>query len=273
MPTSIRSTSCRLLLAASLASLSVTALAGQAQQPRDPCRDSGRSDRPTHCEVREQVIAAPGGPLVVDATPNGGISVHGWTRQDVQLQSKVVASAPTEQAAKALAAQVRILTDGGRIRAEGPKTSDDGGWSVSFDVMVPSQASLDLHATNGGISITEVQGRLALRTTNGGISLTRVNGDVHGTTTNGGVHVVLDGAGWFGEGLEAETLNGGVHVELPDGYSAHLDAGTQNGGIQIGIPVTVQGQIGRTLETDLGRGGPTLRLRTTNGGLSINRRQ
>ena len=55
--------------------------------------------------------------------------------------------------------------------------------------------------------------------------------------------------------------------------SAHLDAGTQNGGIQIGIPVTVQGQIGRTLETDLGRGGPTLRLRTTNGGLSINRRQ
>ncbi len=124
-----------------------------------------------------------------------------------------------------------------------------------------------------GFSITEVQGRLALRTTNGGISLTRVNGDVHGTTTNGGVHVVLDGAGWFGEGLEAETLNGGVHVELPDGYSAHLDAGTQNGGIQIGIPVTVQGQIGRTLETDLGRGGPTLRLRTTNGGLSINRRQ
>ncbi len=273
MPASIRPTFSRLLLAASLATLSVTALAGQAQQPRDPCRDSGRSDRPTHCEVREQVIPAPGGPLVADATPNGGISVHGWNRQDVQLQSKVVASAPTEQAAKALAAQVRILTDGGRIRAEGPKTSDDGGWSVSFDLMVPSQASLDLRATNGGISITEVQGRLALRTTNGGISLTRVNGDVHGTTTNGGVHIVLDGAGWFGEGLEAETLNGGVHVELPDGYSAHLVAGTQNGGIQIGFPVTVQGQIDRTLDTDLGRGGPTLRLRTTNGGLTINRRQ
>jgi hypothetical protein len=265
-----RLSSLRLLVAAAALAVSAPALAQQPQP--DPCREDGRSDRPGHCEVREQVLPAPGGTLTVDAAPNGGIKVEGAQRSDVRLRARVVAHADSVQEAKALASQVRVLTDGGRIRAEGPRAPDGSGWSVNFELVVPAQTALDLHSTNGGIGLTGLQGHVVFNTTNGGISLTDVNGDVRGSTTNGGVHVVLAGDGWHGEGLDVETHNGGVRLEVPDGYSAHLDAGTQNGGVRVGFPVTVQGHVGRTVETDLGRGGAHLHVRTVNGGVTVDRR-
>jgi hypothetical protein len=197
--------------------------------------------------------------------------VHGWDRAEIQVKAKVVARAETDQQASALAGQITLLVDGGRIRAEGPKAQDGSGWSVSFDVMVPSHSGLDLRTTNGGVSVADVEGRITFRTTNGGIDLTNVNGDVRGSTTNGGVSMRLQGAGWIGAGLDVETLNGGVRLRVPDGYSAHLEASTRNGGVQVAFPVTVQGNVGRTLSTNLGQGGAPIHLRTTNGGVSVGR--
>ena len=56
---------------------------------------------------------------------------------------------------------------------------------------------------------------------------------------------------------------------MSSGYSAHLETGTVNGGVDIDFPVTVQGKIGRRITTDLGKGGATIRLITTNGGVDI----
>jgi hypothetical protein len=61
-------------------------------------------------------------------------------------------------------------------------------------------------------------------------------------------------------------------VTLPDGYSAHLETATVNGGMEIDFPVMVQGRIGRRISADLGKGGPTIRVTTTNGGVTIGRK-
>ena len=53
---------------------------------------------------------------------------------------------------------------------------------------------------------------------------------------------------------------------------AELEAGTTHGGLNIDFPITVQGRIGRHLETTLGSGGPKLRAITTNGGVTIRQR-
>jgi hypothetical protein len=272
MPTP-NAVSSRFLAAAAILTFAFAApcLAGQAPQS-SPCPDRQHSDRPSHCEIREVAVPASGDLLTVDASPNGGIAVHGWSRAEIQLKAKVAANAATEEAARALAAQVKVLTDGGRIRAEGPRNQDGSGWSASFDLMVPFQNALDLRTTNGGVTVADMHARIAFHTTNGGIDLNNVNGDVRGSTTNGGVRVTLQGTGWDGEGLDVETRNGGVHMRVPDGYSARLEAATQNGGLQIDFPVTVQGTVGRSLSTDLGRGGAPIRLRTTNGGVSVGRR-
>jgi hypothetical protein len=45
-----------------------------------------------------------------------------------------------------------------------------------------------------------------------------------------------------------------------------------NGGMDINFPITVQGNIGRRLTTQLGNGGASIRAITTNGGVTIRRR-
>jgi len=246
---------------------------GFAQGKVSPCPDQGGSDRPRHCEVREMMVPLAGNALTVDATPNGGISVRGWDRAEIQLRAKVNAQAETQQEADALAAEVKVLTDGGRIRSEGRHTNrGDGGWSVSFELMVPARHDLTLNTTNGGISIKDVHGQIEFTTTNGGITLANVNGDVRGRTNNGGVQVELSGHSWEGQGLDVQTRNGGIRLAVPDGYSAHLEMGTRNGGFSSKLPLTVQGDIGREVSVNLGSGGAPIKLRTVNGGVSITRR-
>jgi DUF4097 and DUF4098 domain-containing protein YvlB len=184
----------------------------------------------------------------------------------------VTANADTQQAADAIAANVRVLTEGGRIRSEGPAADGRGGWSVSFEVMAPAQHGLTLRTKNGGIAVTGVHADIDMETINGGITLSNVNGEVRGRTNNGGVQIDLSGDAWIGQGLDVQTHNGGVRLSVPDGYSAHLEAGTTNGGVRCDFPVTVQGTVDRNLSADLGRGGVPLKIRTVNGGVSIARK-
>ncbi len=106
---------------------------------------------------------------------------------------------------------------------------------------------------------------------NGGVSLKRLAGDVEGSTMNGGLNIELAGERWDGTKLDAHTTNGGVNLTMPERYSAHLETGTVNGNMNIDMPLTVRGEIGRRLSTDLGSGGPTVRVETTNGGINIKR--
>jgi hypothetical protein len=42
-----------------------------------------------------------------------------------------------------------------------------------------------------------------------------------------------------------------------------------NGNMNVEVPMTVRGEIGKRLSTDLGIGGSTVRVETTNGGINI----
>lgn len=234
-------------------------------------RWSGDRDSERYCEVVESTIQAPGGTLVIDGRANGGVEVFGSTRKDIAIRAKIQVNARSQERAEAIAEEIKIRSEGGRIFAEGPETRRNEWWSVSFEVEVPARMDLDLRARNGGLSVADVTGMLRMETLNGGIHLASVNGDVVAETTNGGLHVDLDGDGWVGKGLDAVTTNGGVHLRVSTGYSAHLETGTVNGGVDIDFPVTVQGKIGRRITTDLGKGGPTVRVITTNGGVDVRR--
>ena len=258
--------------ATALVALMVPAALASAQGKVLPCPNREGSDRPSHCEIRELSVPVFGTALSVDATPNGGISVRGWDRADIQVRARVTANADTQQEADAIAADVRVLTDGGRIRSEGRPSGSRGGWSVSFEVMAPAQHGLTLRTKNGGIAVKGVHADIDMETNNGGIALSDVNGEVRGRTTNGGVQVDLSGDGWLGPGLDVQTHNGGIRLSVPDGYSAHLEAGTSNGGVRCDFPITVQGTVDRNFSLDLGRGGVPLKIRTVNGGVSIVRK-
>ena len=266
------------LLAAMIASLALVPVADGVAQERSPedwlrrCREWGDEDRARHCEVREVTLPKPAGRLTVDGRLNGGISVRGSDRNDVLVRARIQAWGETEAEARRLAAAVRIRTADGRVVAEQDDGGRRSGWSVSYDVYVPRRSDLDLRTHNGGISVESVQGRIDIDGLNGGVSIRDVQGDVRGGTTNGGVMLALNGDRWIGEGVDLETTNGGVTIVVPEGYSARLETGTVNGGLRVDFPVTVQGMVGRRISTTLGSGGPTIRVRTTNGGVTLRRR-
>lgn len=233
-------------------------------------QDRGDRDRDRYCMVQEASFADPG-ELSIDGGLNGGVSVEGWERDQVEVRAKVSAYASSEARAEEIANGVRLSMERGRLSARGPDTGRRESWAVSWEVMVPRDTDLDVETHNGGISVDRVSGRIRFAALNGGVHLTEVGGDVVGKTTNGGLHVELSGRTWQGEGLDVETTNGGVTVQVPDDYSARLETGTVNGGIDIDFPVTIQGRLGRRLTTTLGDGGPTVRAVTTNGGVKIQR--
>jgi DUF4097 and DUF4098 domain-containing protein YvlB len=230
-----------------------------------------RDGRRTHCEMREQTIAA-GGAVSVDGRQNGGVSVKGWDKNEILVRAKVQASAPTEDEARAIANEVRVQTAGAQIRADGPETRGNRWWAVSYEVFVPRRSDLSLKAHNGGIAIRDVAGRIEFDTVNGGVSLRELGGSVKGKTVNGGLSVALTGSRWDGEGLNVQTTNGDVSLAVPENYSARLEASTVNGGMRFDFPVTVQGKIEKDVAVDLGGGGPLVRAVTTNGGISVKRK-
>jgi hypothetical protein len=263
-----------LLVTTTLAAVIAAPALAQQRSPRfgrsadDWCSGSSNQDRAVHCEVREATI--PGvSPLDIDAGRNGGISVRGWDRGDVFVRAKIVAYGDTDADARRVAAAVRVDSAGGRVRADGPETTGDEHWSVSFEVQVPRTASLTLNTHNGGIVIEQFRGMAEFHAQNGGVMLNDVAGDIHGATTNGGLNIDLHGTQWDGAGLNVETRNGGIRLQLPANYSAELETGTTNGRVAIDFPITVQGSVGRHFTTTLGAGGAKLRAITTNGGVTI----
>ena len=267
-----------LVLAATLLASPLLAQGAQLPQSRadrfiSDCDDRwGDRDREPFCEVRDATLRAPASRLIVDGHENGGVRLYGWDRNDVIVRALVQTWAESRAEAQALAKEIRIVTDGDRVRAEGPSYRRRTGWSVTYEVFLPRKTNVDAETHNGGISAEGIEGQLRLDAVNGGISLRDLSGDVRAETTNGGVTALLSGTTWRGAGLELTTTNGGVTLEIPRNFNADLETGTVNGGMNIDFPITVQGTIGRRINTRLGSGGPRIRATTTNGSVRIRSR-
>ena len=261
------------LVATFLALASVGILAQEKAKGSLTCRDNNWYGNRLvgNCEIREQTLAPGGGPISIDGRQNGGVAVKGWDNGQILIRAQIQTGAPNAGEAEQLARQVKIETGGNKIYASGPENQKDYHWSVSYEVFVPRRSDLSLETHNGGISISEVNGRIDFNALNGGVVLRKCGGSVHGTTTNGGLVVELAGDHWDGETLDVRTTNGGVSMAVPENYSAHLQTGTVNGSISVDFPVTVQGSLTKELAVNLGSGGATVKAMTTNGGVRIKR--
>lgn len=220
-------------------------------------------------ETREMTVRA-GSLLNVDGGQNGGVKVRGENRADILVRACVQTQGTTDEAAQALAKNIRIETSP-TVRAE--NSGGETSWAVSYEILVPRSTNLKLTTHNGGIAINGVEGTMEFDAINGGISLSDVAGDVKGRTKNGGVNVILSGSSWRGAGLDVETTNGGVHLTLPDGYAANVQTKTVNGGFNSDISqLSVERKernFGANINTNLNGGGAPIRVVTTNGGVKI----
>jgi hypothetical protein len=235
--------------------------------------DWSNGDKVSSRDLRETTVG--GGSLTVDGKRNGGISVRGENRSDILIRACVQTWGNTAEEAAVLARSIRVET-GGTVRAEG--VSDENGWSVSYQILVPRNTNLKLTTLNGGIGISDVEGTIEFDAKNGGIHLNNLAGDVRGKTTNGGLHIELTGNTWRGNRLDVETTNGGVHLSMPESYAARFETRTVNGGFKSDIAaLAVEKEAdengyrrrGVNISRDLNGGGALVRVVTTNGGVKI----
>lgn len=261
-------------LAASIGGVPVFAQMQDNTEKKLTCSNGGYdSDRARHCEIREQSMASIGR-LSIDAGPNGGATVKGWLRSDVLVRARIDASAENEGAAANMVSRVMVDSSGGQVRATGPERTDNGGWSVSYEIFVPQVTDVTLKTNNGGLTISDVRGQIHFDAVNGGVHLKRVAGDVTGATVNGGIDVELTGTVADWRQMELSTHNGGVTVAMPAHYSARVQAETGMGNIQSDFPLPPsspgEGRR-RKMDFNIGAGGPPLHITTGNGGIRLKR--
>lgn len=144
----------------------------------------------------------------------------------------------------------------------------DQDTEVEFIVRLPAGVKVDASSTNGGIEIDGATSEVIAHTTNGRIDARSSGGPVRASTTNGDLYVrtgVLDA-----HDTEFRTTNGSITVELPASTNADLEMHTTNGGISSDFPVMMEGTFSRRdMRGTLGKGGPRIRLSTTNGSIRL----
>jgi DUF4097 and DUF4098 domain-containing protein YvlB len=161
---------------------------------------------------------------------------------------------------------------------------------IRIDVTVPRQANLNLHTSDGNVSIDSVKGQMRVDTGDGHIEGDRLDGGFDAHSGDGHIRV----RGRFdalqlrsGDGrIEAEALagskmsagwsvrsgDGSVRLSVPESFAADLDAHTGDGHITLNFPVTMSGSFDRsTVRGKINGGGQFLEIRTGDGNITLDK--
>ena len=251
--------------------------------------------------------APPGGVLRID-NANGRTRVMGEDRRDVEVGICKSARAESVEQAERLVRAIRLLAreDGaGELELE---VEIPGRWNrrgrADLDERVPRELAVQVSASNGRLRIEGLRGAVRARSANGAVRIVDVIGDVEVHTSNAKVHGQqtcgrmlarssngkieleehrgsVDAATSNGtipcklvemgkEGAVLATSNGRISLELPAEADADVDIRVDNGLIRCTRSLSSQSRerSGR-LKGALGRGGVPIRLRASNGTISL----
>jgi Putative adhesin len=224
--------------------------------------------------------ARPGALISLDNT-NGAVIVRAAAGNRVHVHAvKHVESLHSDTLRSAMNnLRIEVTADGGSVKilTRYPKQNEgflswlageNANANVTYTLDVPRESNLNIETVNGHIEVADVGGNLKLDTTNGRIEVARCRGAIDAETTNGRIHAeLLTVVG--GRPLHFETTNGGISVKLPRNLAASIDAATTNGGISTELPVASTNTHRHVLRGTINGGGAELKMRTTNGSISI----
>lgn len=187
----------------------------------------------------------PGGRLELENT-NGSVEISGWDRNTIDVSGTKYAS--SDDLLRDI--RIKVSVDGNTvtIHTETPGDFFHGNYGAKYIIRLPRRVTVDrAQTTNGSVSVEDIEGGGYVKSTNGHISMTRDDGNYEIDTTNGGIDLEdLNG------NERAETTNGAIRGRIKAGA---LEATSTNGGIDVTIEKPQDGK--------------TLRVHTTNGGITF----
>lgn len=144
--------------------------------------------------------------------------------------------------------------------------------SVEFQVRVPKGVKVAAFSTNGEVSVDGVDSEVDAATVNGGVLVRSTGGPVSANTVNGSVRATM-GRFPVTTDMSFSSVNGSVIAEFAEDLNANVELSTVNGRFLTDFAVTISGRIDpRRLRATLGKGGPRIRLSTTNGNVELRKR-
>ena len=259
-------------------------------------------------EIEEtmNVSALPGGVFRVHNS-NGRTRITGSDRDDIEVTAQKTARAESDEAAEALLREIQLIfretergvdlevevprrwnrrgsanlciqiplgmdvwvaAANGRVDVEGIRgvvraTSTNGSANV-VDVV----GDVEVATTNAKVSCSCTCGKLVARSSNGKIEIEQHRGSIDASTSNGLIRASMEGVGR--DGVQLATSNGRIVLDLPDEVDADVDIRVDNGVIRNSRELTDEnGASGGHVRGRLGGGGPPIKLRTSNGSISL----
>ncbi len=163
--------------------------------------------------------------------------------------------------------------------------------SEHLTIQVPSNASLQLKAVNGGkVEVTGVNGEIEVENINGSVVLNNVSGSVVASSQNGAITATLDKVA-AGKPMSFTSLNGKIDVTLPGDTKAKLRLKTDNGAVYSDFDVKMEPDTSKPVVEDsrsqngkyrirmdhsvygsINGGGPEYRFETMNGSIIIHKK-
>lgn len=197
----------------------------------------------------------------VDVDTSGGSISTTSIESDVKLETSGGAIEVREQTG-----DVSAHTSGGSItlsRITGKCRVETSGGGITADALT---GSIDAETSGGSIHFDGVTGDIHAHSSGGGIRIREAGGRVDADTSGGSVEVAFARAN--ARGGRIESSGGGVSVSVDPGVGLAIDASGNS--VDSDVPLTVRGEISRRhIQGVLGRGGETLRLRTSGGSVHI----
>jgi len=249
----------------------------------------------------------PGGNLRID-NANGRTRVVGEDRNDIEIQLSKAARAESVEQARRLLEAIRVVPSEDAAGDLNLDVEIPGRWNrrgrVDLELRIPRELKVQVIAANGKVCVQGLRDSVRARSSNGAVRIEDVIGDVEIHTSNAKVscsctcgHLAARSSNGRIEledhrgSVDAATSNGTIHCELEDIGKSGVILSTSNGRIVLDLPEEVDGDVdirvdngvirnsreldppsrersGRMKGT-LGRGGTPIRLRASNGTISI----
>jgi DUF4097 and DUF4098 domain-containing protein YvlB len=253
------------------------------------------------------IVPAPAGRSIRVHNANGKTRIIGEDRDDIEIRIQKSVRADCSDVATRLLDSIRIQSSEGsevlEIEVQIPRRCSRHA-VAHIELHVPRETRVSTrsangkiclegidrdvraYSSNGSITICEVNGdidvmtanakvacrcthgHLRARSSNGKIELGGHRGSVEASTSNGVIRASFESVGEVG--ISLTTSNGRIVLDLPEEIDADIDMRVENGLIRNDLELEQRaGDESGWIRGRLGKGGCPIKLRTSNGTISV----
>jgi hypothetical protein len=130
-----------------------------------------------------------------------------------------------------------------------------------------------MHTDDGSLSLVDVSGRLSLESGDGSIRVQGRFDDLHVKTGDGSITIEAEDGSAMKDGWDISTGDGSISFQIPQRFSAEIDASSQDGRVRSdidGLTASNDDDDDRgTLRGRVGSGGHTVTIRSGDGSITV----